>query len=105
VTGIAAPPGVGKTTFSFQLAIAFAMDLPLGAWTPVAGGGGKVWLYNGEEPEDELKRRFLAACSETGVQPQEAARHLSFNSGLRERLTLVRVDPASGDVVGQRTWT
>lgn len=97
VTGIAAPPGVGKTTFSFQVAIAFAMNLQLGPWGPVAGGGGKAWLYNGEEPNDELTRRYLAACAEMGMQPHDVAQRVAYNSGLNRRLTLVNIDPATGE--------
>ena len=92
VTGIAAPPGVGKTTFSFQFGLAYCLDKPFGLWSPAIGGGGRVWLYNGEEPHDELDRRFLAACAEMGVQPHEAASRIAYNSGLDERLTLVRQD-------------
>lgn len=88
VTGIAAPPGVGKTTFSFQIATAFALDLPFGRWTPRPGGGGKVWLYNGEEPKEELDRRFLAACYEMGVDPARTARRFNYNSGLTRALSL-----------------
>jgi hypothetical protein len=92
-SGVAAPPGVGKTTFSFQIAIAFGLDLNFGPWSPVPGGGGRVWLFNGEEPREELDRRFLAACIEMGVESAEAARRVAYNSGLDERLTLVRLDP------------
>jgi AAA domain len=82
VTAVAAPPGVGKTTFSFQLGLAFAQDMVLGDWSPVVGGGGKVWLYNNEEPIDELHRRFLASCIEAGVDPELAARRFFYASGL-----------------------
>ena len=82
VTGIAAPPGVGKTTFSVQLGIAFALDLEFGPWTPRAGGGGHVWLFNGEEPMDELDRRFIAACRELDVDERLAAERFRYNSGL-----------------------
>lgn len=99
VTGIAAPPGVGKTTFSFQFGLAVALDREFGTWAPAAGGGGKVWLYNGEEPRDELDRRFLAACIEMGVQEREASARFAYNSGLVERLMLVRQDPKSGELI------
>lgn len=96
VTGIAAPPGVGKTTFSMQLAIAFAMDQKFGPWEPRPGGGGKVWIYNGEEPQDELDRRFMAACREMGVMEDKAAKRVAYNSGLDERLKLIVVDENGG---------
>lgn len=98
VSGIAAPPGVGKTTFSAQLGISFALDREFGPWGPAPGGGGKVWLYNGEEPQDELDRRFMAAAYEAGVPDHVAAERFSYNSGLDERLQLVRVDPHTKEI-------
>ena len=92
VTAVAAPPGVGKTTFSFQLGLAFAQDMQLGDWTPVVGGGGKVWLYNNEEPKDELDRRFLASCIEAGSDPELVARRFSYTSGLTEPFTIGGMD-------------
>lgn len=99
VTGIAAPPGVGKTTFSFQIGLAFCLSMPFGPWTPAIGGGGKVWLYNGEEPKDELNRRYLAACAEMGVEPHVAAQRMFYNSGLRRPLRFLHLDPKSGDLI------
>lgn len=98
VSGIAAPPGVGKTTFSAQLGICFALDREFGPWKPAPGGGGKVWLYNGEEPQDELDRRFMAAAFEAGVEDHVAAQRFSYNSGLDESLKLVRVDPNTKEI-------
>lgn len=98
VSGIAAPPGVGKTTFSAQLGICFALDREFGPWKPAPGGGGKVWLYNGEEPQDELDRRFMAAAYEAGVPDHVAAERFSYNSGLDEALQLVRVDPVTKEI-------
>lgn len=98
VSGIAAPPGVGKTTFSAQLGISFALDREFGPWKPAPGGGGKVWLYNGEEPQDELDRRFMAAAYEAGVSDHVAAERFSYNSGLDEKLQLVRVDPNTKEI-------
>lgn len=94
VTMIGAPPGVGKTTFSFQLAIAVAFGLELGMWTEVPGGGGHVLLINGEEPLDELARRFLAACNVMGIPPGLATKRVKFATGMDgsgEAFKLVRV--------------
>lgn len=98
VTGIAAPPGVGKTTFSVQLGIAFSLDMQLGPWGPVPGGGGKVWLYNGEEPQEELDRRFMAASCELGIEDHVASNRFFYNSGLDEPLQFVRVDPQTKEI-------
>lgn len=98
LTSIGAPPGVGKTTFSMQLGIAFALGINFGPWSPRPGGGGKVWLYNGEEPKDELDRRFLAACLEMDVDPARAAQRFFYNSGLSEKMQFVTAND-HGDYV------
>lgn len=98
VSGVASPPGVGKTTFSVQIGIAFGMGMTFGPWGPVPGGGGKVWLYNGEEPQDELDRRFMAATAEMGVEDHVAAERFSYNSGLDEKLQFVRIDPHTKEI-------
>lgn len=81
VTAVAAPPGVGKTTFSMQLALAVAFDLELGDFKPAQGGGGNVLLYNAEEPLEEMDRRFMAACIEMGLEFAEAAERVHYISG------------------------
>ena len=30
-------------------------------------GRSRVWLWNGEDPQDELQRRIAAACARYGI--------------------------------------
>ena len=97
VTGVPSPAGTGKTTFAMQLAIAFALDQPLGPWTPRPGGGGKVWVLNGEEPKEELDRRFMAASIEAGIDPSAVDGRVFYNSAFagQEPINLVNYDRGS----------
>jgi RecA-family ATPase len=94
LTVMASPPGVGKTTFSLQLAVRFAMGLPWLGFEPIRTG--PVVVVNGEEPLDELKRRFLAACIEADVDPMVAAKRVLLISGFERPIKLVRQDKQRG---------
>lgn len=97
VTGVPSPPGTGKTTFAMQLAIAFALDRDFGPWKPRPGGGGKVWVLNGEEPKEELDRRFVAAAMEEGIDPSLVRGRMFYNSALddQDAVRLVTYDRAT----------
>jgi len=66
--GIVAPPGVGKTTFTANVALAAATGskdiLGFDVKEPC-----KVWMINGEDDEIELQRRLLAAAQAHAVDP------------------------------------
>jgi RecA-family ATPase len=74
-----APSGSGKTnTFIVEaLAIATGRDL-LGITPPKRA---RVWLWNGEDPYDELERRVGAACLHYKITPEEINGWLFINSG------------------------
>ena len=92
VTAVASPPGTGKTALSMQLAVAVGLDLTLGPWEPQPGGGGRVAIFNGEEPTDELTRRFLAACYEAGADPAAASQRVAYRSSQDAPLRLCKLD-------------
>jgi hypothetical protein len=66
---LVAPGGSGKSLLSAQLAIALALGLPWGGWTPLKAE--KVLLINAEDDGDEMRRRIHAACRVMGVNPRD----------------------------------
>lgn len=76
---IPAPPGTGKTTFSLQIAVCYAMGIPFAGCIPTTIGN--VLIINGEEPEAEIRRRYMAACVEHGVNELECAARVKWLSG------------------------
>ena len=74
-----APSSSGKTnTFIVEaLAMATGRDL-LGIMPPRRS---RVWLWNGEDPYDELERRVGAACLHYKITPEEIDGWLFINSG------------------------
>lgn len=79
LTVIPAPPGTGKTTFSLQLAVCYAMGIPFAGCIPTTQGN--VLIINGEEPEFEIRRRYMAACVEHGISELECAPRVKWVSG------------------------
>ncbi|MBR1153570.1 AAA family ATPase [Bradyrhizobium sp. JYMT SZCCT0428] len=74
-----APSGSGKTNIFIieGLAIATGRGL-LGVQPPQRA---RVWLWNGEDPYDELERRVGAACLHYDITPEEVDGWLFINSG------------------------
>lgn len=77
-----APGGVGKSSLTICEALAMASGRELlGDWTEK---NLKVWIYNLEDPRDEMERRIIAAMQHHGVTPDEIAGRLFVDTG-RER--------------------
>ena len=70
--------GTGKTALTLTEAMAMASGIPLlGIETPKR----KVWVWNLEDPLDELKRRLAGIAVHHGVEAHEYAGNLFVNSG------------------------
>lgn len=75
-----APGGVGKTALLIADAVALATGRDL-LKTKVYGGSKRVWLYNLEDPPDELERRVAAVCQHYGIDAEALANRLFVDSG------------------------
>ncbi len=64
VTVLAAPPGVGKSTFMMTLAVQVATGRNL---LDIKSKRGRVALWNNEDDTEELQRRFVAICKGAGI--------------------------------------
>jgi hypothetical protein len=83
-----APGGMGKTLLGVVEALAKVTGRPLlgeRVHEPCL-----VWLWNGEDPYDELQRRIVAACRHYSIKPEEIAGRLFVNSGLDTPIVIVR---------------
>jgi hypothetical protein len=71
--------GVGKSSLIIVEALAMATGKPLlGITVPKRR---RVWLWNGEDPMDELKRRIRAACRAYGIKKADIEGYLFVDSG------------------------
>lgn len=85
-----APGGVGKSSLTLVEAICLASGRQLlGEWVP--SGGLRAWVYNLEDPRDEMDRRVIGAMIHHGVKPDEVDGKLFLDTG-RERPLCTAVD-------------
>src|ERR1700730_15406087 len=83
VSATVAPGGLAKTSLILVEAIAMELKRPLLGIVPTEQTN--VWIWNGEEPKEELNRRIAAICQYYSIDGRELEGRLFVNSG--------RVDP------------
>jgi len=96
--------GRGKTTLGTCEAISMGVGRNLMTGELLPGGPLRVWVLNAEEDQDELDRRFVAACQHYGVRQTDLGGRL-FVESIRAHpwriATLVKNVPTiNPDVVG-----
>lgn len=91
-----APGGAGKTALAITEALAVATGRPLLGVQP--DERGIAWIWNGEDPADEMERRVHACMQYHGVQREELEGHLFLGSG-REGDLVVAEQSRDGAVV------
>lgn len=79
VSATVAPSGVGKSSLIIAEALAMASGKPLLGITPK--GQSRVWLWNGEDPLDELQRRVAAVMLHYGLAQEDVGDRLFLDSG------------------------
>ncbi|WP_435256680.1 AAA family ATPase [Thioclava sp. FR2] len=83
-----APGGVGKSSMVLVEALAMVTGLPLLGCAPPSPL--RVWVWNGEDPKEELERRIAAACIHYRIGPGEIGGRLLVDSGRDVPIVLVR---------------
>jgi hypothetical protein len=86
VSVLGAPGGTGKTAYAVAVALSVAIGRPL-VEEPVHSPG-PVWLYNLEDPRDELLRRVQAALIAHDIPPGDLRGRLYLDSGREQPLIL-----------------
>lgn len=74
-----APGGVGKTALSVVEALSITSGRPLLGVTP--DDRTRVWLWNGEDPLEELQRRVMAAALHHGMAKDDVVGRLFVDTG------------------------
>lgn len=83
-----APGAVGKTSLLVGDALSMATGRPLLGTHVHAGGPYRVWLWNLEDPADELERRIAAGCLYHGIGPEAIGDRLFLDSGRDQGLCI-----------------
>lgn len=79
VSATVAAGGAGKSSLVLIEALSIVTGRAL--LTPHAPKPGKVWLWNGEDPAEELERRIHAALRHYGIGPADIKGRLFVDSG------------------------
>lgn len=90
------PGGVGKSSLSIAEALSLVTGRNLIGHEP--HGTYRVWLWNGEDPEDELQRRVIATAMHYGITERDIGGRLFVNSGRDTEIVIARQE-RSGTVV------
>jgi hypothetical protein len=90
--------GGGKTSELIVETLAMATRRPLLGITPAERA--RVWLWNGEDPAEELDRRIIAAMIQHNIQPEDIEGYLFRDTG-RETPLVVATQSRNGTVVAR----
>jgi hypothetical protein len=86
VSATVAPSGVGKSSLEVVEALAMASGKPLLGVRP--RGLFRVWLWNGEDPREEMERRIAAAMMHYGLTPEDIGDRLFLDTGRETEIVL-----------------
>lgn len=97
VTVTVAPGGVGKSSLTLLEALAMVTGRPLLEKQPETRL--RVWLWNLEDPADELTRRIQAACEHFDISADEIGDRLFVDSGRVQGLCIAQADAKGRTVI------
>lgn len=92
-----APGGVGKSSLETIEALSLVTGRRL--LHDIPHGQFRVWLWNGEDPRDELDRRNAAACLHYGISAADIGDRLFIDTGRETEIVVARADARNGITV------
>lgn len=92
------PGGIGKTSLTIAEALAMVSGRPLLGTKPPRRL--RVWLFNAEDPRDEMDRRIMAAAVHYKLKPADLS-GLYLDSGREQSIIVASEDKRSGTVIQQ----
>lgn len=96
VTLTVSPGGVGKSSLVTVEALAMASGRNLLVDDKVIDGKPlRVWYWNGEDPQEETRRRFVAAAKLHKVEPDEFVSRLWTDTGREQGVTFGSIENGS----------
>ncbi|WP_165220368.1 AAA family ATPase [Affinirhizobium pseudoryzae] len=97
VTVTVSPGGVGKSSLTMVEALSMVSGRPLLGKQPEERL--RVWLWNLEDPADELQRRIQAACEHYDISAEDLSDGLFVDSGRLQGLCIAQSDPKGRTVI------
>lgn len=93
-----APGGLGKSSLKIVEALAMVSGREL-LNKAVYDGPLRVWLYNLEDPKDEIERRFIAAAKHFAINPEECGDRLYSDSGRDNPVCIAEETPDGARII------
>lgn len=90
--------GIGKSSVKVVEALAMTSDRPL-LRDEIHGGPLNVWLYNLEDPEEEIERRIHAARRQFNLDPRDFGDRLFVNSGRDQPVVIAEETPTGARIL------
>lgn len=87
ISALVSPGGIGKSTLSMLDAVAIASGKPLSGFAIIDPGA--VWIYNTEDPGEEIERRLAAIAIHHGVTKEELMK-VHYSSGREESFIVAK---------------
>lgn len=88
------PGGLGKTSNSVAESLSMVSQKQLLGIKPPQRM--RVWLFNAEDPRDEMERRIMAACLHYKLKPEDIEGRLFLDTGREQELVVAREDRKTG---------
>jgi hypothetical protein len=98
VSLVVAPGAAGKTSLIIGDAVALASGRDI-LGTPVYGQPKRAWLWNLEDPRDEIERRVIATAMHHGIAPEVLAERLFVDSGRDTALCVGTMEDGSVNIL------
>jgi hypothetical protein len=96
ITATVSGGGVGKSSLEIVEALAMVTGRALLDITP--NERVNVWYWNGEDPEDELERRVVAACLHYEIDPSEIEGRLFVDTGRKVKIIIAEQTRAGATI-------
>jgi hypothetical protein len=93
-----APGGYGKSSLAMTESLSIVTGRPLLGVVPAERAN--VWIWNGEDPMEELQRRIIAAALHYEIPPAEIEKGLFVDTG-RETKIIIAEQTKTGAVVAR----
>ena len=86
------PGGLGKSSLALVEALSMVVNRPLLDDATIHEPDLRVWYWNGEDPQEETRRRVMAACKHYGISSSDLGGRLFTDSGRDMPLLLGHID-------------
>lgn len=96
ITATVAAGGIGKSSLEIAELLSIVTGRALLGVTPDEVVNG--WLWNGEDPADELDRRIAAACIHYGIDPSEIEGRLFVDTGRKVKIVIAEQTRAGATI-------